>query len=210
MSDRDRQTIYFKDIQKIVSWRNHEYSKFSELTSAETHKIIKKISRDAFNSSWMAQEEILSKEGLVAQTRMIFFEHEVCIDQVQTAKQSQRRKWGGMRVGSIAIFPLLFEAYWKTITTLVGEKRNETERLPQMADFADSILIFACASPDEAEAAVGDLLDRYQQVRARRSARISIAYFCWELMLLTVTKAKKRLVGATIGPILKKFFAGSG
>lgn len=87
------------------------------------------------------------------------------------------------------------------------------ENLPKsrkMAGIADTVLIFVCPSPDDAEAALGDLMERFEQVRARKSWRVSIAYFYWELLLLTVTKAKKRLVGATIGPILKKFFAGSG
>jgi hypothetical protein len=77
-----------------------------------------------------------------------------------------------------------------------------------LATRADTILLFICPTPDDAEAAVGDLMERFEQVRARKSWRISVAYFYWELLLLTVTKAKTRMIGATIGPLLKRFFAG--
>jgi hypothetical protein len=85
----------------------------------------------------------------------------------------------------------------------------ETNRVKQMASYADTILLFVCPTPDDAEAAVGDLMERFDQVRARKSWRVSLTYFYWELLLLTVTKAKKRLVGATIGPLLRMFFVGS-
>jgi hypothetical protein len=78
----------------------------------------------------------------------------------------------------------------------------------KMSNRADTLLLFVCPTPDDAEASVGDLMERFEQVRARKSWRISVAYFYWELLLLTVTKAKTRMIGATIGPLLKRFFAG--
>lgn len=85
----------------------------------------------------------------------------------------------------------------------------EEHRSSKIATRADTILLFVCPTPDDAEATVGDLMERFEQVRARKSWRISLVYFYWELVLLTVMKAKKRLVGATIGPFRNRLFQGS-
>ena len=92
--------------------------------------------------------------------------------------------------------------------TLVGKTKLPTAKLNK-ADIADTLLIFVCRSPDDAETAVGDLLENCAKVAARRSKWVTNLYFAWELCLLVVAKGKKRLVDATIGPLLEKWLKGS-
>lgn len=131
--------------------------------------------------------------------------------------QSNYKTGEPLKAPRILLAPLIdaFSEATHQIWTLVSQhiynrsQTDEEQKREKMAARADTILIFVCPTPDDAEVAVGDLMERLDKVRARRSARISIAYFYWELLLLTVTKAKKRLVGATIGPVLNRIFKGS-
>lgn len=90
-----------------------------------------------------------------------------------------------------------------TIKSSTAKPISRTERL------ADGVLIFACSSPKDAEAAVGDLIEKFNQVSARQPRVICYLYFAWELMLLVVTKGRQRLINSTIGPLIDKWFKGS-
>lgn len=75
------------------------------------------------------------------------------------------------------------------------------------AQVADTFLLFVC-TPDDAEASVGDLMEAYDAVAARKSAWISNIWFVWELSLLVAAKGRKRIVKATLGPLLNRILKG--
>jgi len=75
------------------------------------------------------------------------------------------------------------------------------------AQVADTFLLFVC-TPDDAEASVGDLMEAYDAVAARKSASISNVWFAWELSLLVVAKGRKRIVKAILGPLLDRILKG--
>lgn len=85
----------------------------------------------------------------------------------------------------------------------------EEEAMSRRERIADGILIFASSSPDDAEAAVGDLMENFDKVSSRHSAGVSALYFAWELTLLVLTKTRQRMVNSTIGPLLNRWFKGS-
>lgn len=87
---------------------------------------------------------------------------------------------------------------------------KDTSTFPKgYADLADTFLLFACKSPHDAEAAVGDLMQRCGEVLARRCRTVAAAYFVWELSLMIISKARKRFVDATIRALLDKWLKGS-
>ena len=90
-----------------------------------------------------------------------------------------------------------------TLTTPTVVLPSRQERI------AEGILIFACTSPDDAEAAVGDLIEKVQKVALRQPKFVCFLYFSWELTLLVVVKFRKRLMDSTIGPLLDRWFKRS-
>ncbi len=78
------------------------------------------------------------------------------------------------------------------------------------ANLADTLLLFVCPTPDDAEATVGDLMENFAKVAARRSAFVSNLWFGWELSLLVLTKARQRFMKSFFGPFLDKWFKSAG
>lgn len=56
---------------------------------------------------------------------------------------------------------------------------------------------------------MGDLMERLEQGRARLSGRTCLACPHWKVLWPRVPKAKKRLAGATIGPLPERMFTAS-
>ncbi len=77
-------------------------------------------------------------------------------------------------------------------------------------DLADTLLLFVCPTPDHAEATVGDLMENFAKVAARRSAFFANLWFGWELSLLVLTKARRRVVKSFFGPLLDKWLKSAG
>jgi len=84
---------------------------------------------------------------------------------------------------------------------------NLKARMPSKVSLADSLLLFVC-KPDDAEAAVGDLLEELDKVAKRHGEIYCNFWFSWELFCLFISKARTRLVNLMFGPLLKKFTKG--
>ncbi len=90
------------------------------------------------------------------------------------------------------------------------ESPQHARKLLDRFEIADVLLLFACASPDDAEITVGDLMENFAKVAARSSATVANLWFGWELSLLVLTKARQRLVKSFFGPLLDRWFKSAG